>query len=133
MGRADAKVTTTHLKDGFLKRGGPQTSDMLTMTEYITRHDDMLTIVQVVDDPIYLDEPYVLSITYSYDPTRPFDGKLHGQCLRRERRHRSTSRPALPAGSEQRDRRVPEERELGSVGARPRRRQDDLSGVSRRC
>ena len=62
------KVTTTHLKDGFLKRGGPQTSDMLTMTEYITRHDDLLTIVQVVDDPIYLDEPYVLSITYSYDP-----------------------------------------------------------------
>ena len=62
------KVTTTHLKDGFLKRGGPQTSDMLTMTEYITRHDDIMTIVQMVDDPIYLDEPYVLSITYSYDP-----------------------------------------------------------------
>src|SRR6188474_3303409 len=62
------KVSTTHLKDGFLKRGGPQTSDMLTMTEYITRHDDIMTIVQVVDDPIYLDEPYVLSITYSYDP-----------------------------------------------------------------
>ena len=39
-----------------------------TMTEYLTRHDDILTIVQVVDDPIYLDEPYVLSITYSYDP-----------------------------------------------------------------
>ena len=62
------KVITTHLKDGYLKRGGPQTSDMLTMTEYITRHDDIMTIVQVVDDPIYLDEPYVLSITYTYDP-----------------------------------------------------------------
>jgi hypothetical protein len=62
------KVTTTHLKDGFLKRGGSQTSDMLTITEYLTRRDDILTIVQVVDDPIFLDEPYVLSITYSYDP-----------------------------------------------------------------
>jgi glyoxylase-like metal-dependent hydrolase (beta-lactamase superfamily II) len=62
------KVTTTHLKDGYLKRGGPQTSDLLTITEFITRHDDILTIVQVVDDPIYLDEPYVLSITYRYDP-----------------------------------------------------------------
>ena len=51
-----------------MKRGGPQTTDMLTMTEFITRHDDMLSIVQVVDDPIYLDEPYVLSITYTYDP-----------------------------------------------------------------
>ena len=62
------KITTTHLKDGYLKRGGPQTSDMLTMTEFITRHDDLMTIVQVVDDPIYLDEPYVISITYAYDP-----------------------------------------------------------------
>jgi hypothetical protein len=34
-----------------LRRGGPQTSDMLTMTEYITRHDDLLSILQVVDDP----------------------------------------------------------------------------------
>src|SRR5688572_30040557 len=62
------KVTTTHLKDGYLKRGGPQTSDMLTMTEFITRHEDILSIVQVVEDPIYLDEPYVISVTYSYDP-----------------------------------------------------------------
>ena len=62
------KVTTTHLKDGYLKRGGPQTSDMLTITEFITRHDDILLVVQVVDDPIYLDEPFVLSITSSYDP-----------------------------------------------------------------
>jgi glyoxylase-like metal-dependent hydrolase (beta-lactamase superfamily II) len=63
------KVTTTHLKDGYLKRGGPQTSDMLTITEFITRHDDILTVVQVVEDPIYLDEPFVLSITSTYDPT----------------------------------------------------------------
>ncbi len=62
------KVTTTHLKDGYLKRGGPQTSDMYTMTEFITRHDDILTVVVVVDDPIYLDEPYVISVTSSYDP-----------------------------------------------------------------
>lgn len=62
------KITTTHLKDGYLKRGGPQTSDMYTMTEYLTRRDDLLTIVQVVDDPIYLDQPFVISVTYSYDP-----------------------------------------------------------------
>jgi glyoxylase-like metal-dependent hydrolase (beta-lactamase superfamily II) len=61
-------VTTTHLKDGFLKRGGPQTSDMYTMTEYLTRNDDYLTVVTIVDDPIYMDEPYVQSTTYEYDP-----------------------------------------------------------------
>ena len=62
-------VETTHLKDGFLRRGGPQTSDMLTMTEYLTRHDDILTIVQVTDDPLYMDEPFVQSQIYHYDPT----------------------------------------------------------------
>ena len=58
------KITTTHLKDGFLRRGGPQTSDMYSMTEFITRHDDILTIVTVIDDPIYQDEPYIHSTTY---------------------------------------------------------------------
>lgn len=62
------KITTTHLKDGYLKRGGPQTSDLYTMTEFVTRHDDILTIVTVVDDPVYMDEPYVHSTTYVADP-----------------------------------------------------------------
>jgi hypothetical protein len=62
------KITTTHLKDGYLKRGGPQTSDMYSMTEFLTRHGDILTITTVVDDPVYQDEPYVQSTTYVYDP-----------------------------------------------------------------
>ena len=61
------KITTTHLKDGYLKRGGAQTSDMLRMTEFITRHDDLLTVVTVTEDPIYLDEPFVQSTTYTFD------------------------------------------------------------------
>jgi cyclase len=61
------KITTTHLKDGYLKRGGEQTSDMLRMTEFITRHDDILTVITVTEDPIYLDEPFVQSTTYVYD------------------------------------------------------------------
>jgi len=63
------KITTTHLKDGFLHRGGPQTSDMYTMTEFLTRHGDILTILTIIDDPIYLDEPYMDSTTYTYDPS----------------------------------------------------------------
>ena len=62
------KITTTHIKDGFLKRGGPQTSDMYAMTEYLTRHGDELSIVTVIDDPIYMEEPYIHSTTYAYDP-----------------------------------------------------------------
>jgi glyoxylase-like metal-dependent hydrolase (beta-lactamase superfamily II) len=35
------------------------------MTEFLTRHDDILTIVTVIDDPIYLDQPYIHSTTYT--------------------------------------------------------------------
>jgi glyoxylase-like metal-dependent hydrolase (beta-lactamase superfamily II) len=82
-------VTTTHLKDGYLKRSGPQTSDAYTMTEYITRNGDYLTVATIVDDPIYLAEPYVQTTTFRLnvlsqlgpDPcTLPFDetgGKAH--------------------------------------------------------
>ena len=61
-------IKTTHFKDGTLQRGGPQTSDIYTMTEYLTRHDDYLTVTQIVDDPVYMDEPYLVSVVYDYDP-----------------------------------------------------------------
>jgi cyclase len=63
------KVTTTHLKDGYIRRGGPQTSDLYTMTDFITRHGDTLTVVTVIDDPVYLDEPFIQSTTYTADLT----------------------------------------------------------------
>ena len=78
------KVTTTHLKDGYLKRGGPQTSDMYTMTEFITRHDDILTIVTVVDDPIYHGRA-----------VRAVDD-LHDRPDRRRRRRRRATRRRSP-------------------------------------
>ena len=61
------KITTTHLKDGYLRRAGPQTSDMYTMTDFITRHGDTITAVTVIDDPIYQDEPFLQSTTYQVD------------------------------------------------------------------
>jgi glyoxylase-like metal-dependent hydrolase (beta-lactamase superfamily II) len=61
------KITTTHLKDGYIRRGGPQTSDLYSQTDYLTRHGDILTIVTVTDDPVYLDEPFVQSTTYVAD------------------------------------------------------------------
>src|ERR1051325_3692359 len=67
--RKTPNITTTHLKDGYLKRGGPQTSDMYLATDFLTRHGDTLTIVTSVDDPIYMEEPYVESTTYTYDLT----------------------------------------------------------------
>src|SRR5512139_1522395 len=34
------------------------------MTEYFLRHDDYLTVVTAVDDPVYLDEPFVRSTDF---------------------------------------------------------------------
>jgi len=84
------KITTTHLKDGFLRRGGPQTSDMYSMTEFLTRHDDVLTIVTVIDDPIYLDQPYIHSTTYTV---------AQGESLTMETSMAPSPRTAAPIGT----------------------------------
>jgi hypothetical protein len=61
-------VETTHLKAGFLRRNGIAHSDRARMLEYFVRHDDYLTLVTAVDDPVYLDEPFVRSTDFRLDP-----------------------------------------------------------------
>jgi len=54
-------VRTTHLKAGWIRRNGLPLSDRATMTERFFRHDDGLTHVTIVEDPVYLTEPFVRS------------------------------------------------------------------------
>jgi glyoxylase-like metal-dependent hydrolase (beta-lactamase superfamily II) len=61
-------VETTHLKAGFLRRNGIAHSDRARMLEYFVRHDDYLSLVTAVDDPLYLDEPFVRSTDFRVDP-----------------------------------------------------------------
>ncbi|MGD0906419.1 MAG: hypothetical protein ABSA96_02480 [Candidatus Acidiferrales bacterium] len=57
---ADAlKITTTHLKEGWVRRNGLARSDRATLIEYLVRHHRYLTLVTMVEDPIYLTEPLV--------------------------------------------------------------------------
>jgi glyoxylase-like metal-dependent hydrolase (beta-lactamase superfamily II) len=56
------------LKAGFLRRNGIAHSDRARMLEYFVRHDDYLTLVTAVDDPLYLDEPFVRSTDFRLDP-----------------------------------------------------------------
>jgi hypothetical protein len=60
-------VETTHMKAGYLRRNGVPASDEMTMTEYVSRHGDVLTILAVLDDPIYLSEPLVISRNWQFD------------------------------------------------------------------
>ena len=61
-------VETTHLKVGWIQRNGVAHSDEATMTEHLMRHGDILTVVAVVKDPVYLEEPFVRSSNWVRDP-----------------------------------------------------------------
>jgi cyclase len=68
------KITTTHLKAGYVRRNGLPRSDRATLTEYIYRvGPDLLTVVKIVDDPVYLTEPLIQSSDYRLDLARRID------------------------------------------------------------
>jgi hypothetical protein len=53
------KITTTHLKEGWVRRNGLARSEEATMIEYLVRHHQNLTLVTIVYDPVYLTEPFI--------------------------------------------------------------------------
>jgi hypothetical protein len=62
------KVTTTHLKEGWVRRNGLPRSDRATVVEYFIRNEDYLTLATVVVDPVYLTEPLVRTSDWVQDP-----------------------------------------------------------------
>jgi len=61
------QVTTTHMKEGWLRRNGLPRSDKAAMTEYFIRHGDFLTLVTDVEDPVYLTEPFIRTTNWILD------------------------------------------------------------------
>ncbi len=64
-------VSTTHIKQGWVRRNGLPQSDQATMVEHFIRHDDHLTHVTILTDPVYLTEPLI--------KTENFEMNLHGE------------------------------------------------------
>jgi len=62
------KVTTTHLKEGWVRRNGLPRSDRATIVEYWIRNEAYLTLVTIVSDPVYLTEPLVRTSDWVLDP-----------------------------------------------------------------
>lgn len=60
-------VTTTHLKLGFIQRNGVAHSDRTTMTEHFFRHADYLSVATIVNDPVYLSEPFIRTSTWVFN------------------------------------------------------------------
>ena len=52
-------VYTTHIKQGWVRRDGLPESDRATLIEHFIRHDNHLTHVSIVTDPVYLAEPLI--------------------------------------------------------------------------
>jgi hypothetical protein len=63
-------VTTTHMKMGVLQKVGIYASPYSVLTEHWYRHGVYLTMVSIVDDPIYLEEPFVRSQTWVLDTSQ---------------------------------------------------------------
>ena len=61
-------VTTTHLKIGWIRRNGIPRSDRAVLTEHWIRHDNNLTLVSIVNDPVYLTEPFIRTTDWMLDP-----------------------------------------------------------------
>jgi len=61
-------ITTTHLKQGWLRRNGLPRSDSAVLREHFMRHANYLTHVSVVDDPAFLTEPFIRSQNWVLAP-----------------------------------------------------------------
>ena len=63
------EITTTHLKEGFVRRNGVPTSFRATVIEHVSLQEPYLEWTFTVIDPDYLTEPLVRSATYMRAPT----------------------------------------------------------------
>ena len=61
-------ITTTHLKENWLGLNGVPRSDMATATAHLMRHGNYLTIAVITYDPVYLSEPLIRTVDFTYNP-----------------------------------------------------------------
>jgi cyclase len=71
-------VDTTHIKTGWLLRNGAPTSDLATMREYFNRYGDYLVVTTFINDPIYLEEPFIR--TTNFVLSLPSSANAWGNC-----------------------------------------------------
>lgn len=66
------KVVTTGLRAGYLRRNGVPYSEDALVTEYVDRFaaegSDWLTVLTIVEDPKYLNQPFITSTHFRREP-----------------------------------------------------------------
>jgi hypothetical protein len=63
-------VTTDHLKPNLLRWDGVPRSDKAVLSRHFMRHGNFLTMALVIYDPVYLTEPFILTLDYVYTPAQ---------------------------------------------------------------
>ena len=67
-------VTTTHVKEAYIRRTGLMRSDKTTVRSRWRRIGNYLQLTTILYDPVYLAEPYIRSsMMYVYDPAMRMD------------------------------------------------------------
>jgi hypothetical protein len=57
-------VTTTHLKESYIRANTAVFSEKSTVTEWLTLDGDIMTVTTYLDDPVYMEEPHLQSISF---------------------------------------------------------------------
>lgn len=57
-------ITTTHLKESYIRANGTMFSEKAKVTEYLVLDGDLLTVTTLLDDSVYLEEPLIQSVSY---------------------------------------------------------------------
>ena len=60
-------VTTTHLKMNMIERNGLPRSDSATIVEHFLRRDNIITVVHITYDPVFLEEPLIQTRDFALD------------------------------------------------------------------
>jgi cyclase len=66
-------VTTTHLKESYVRRNGVPRSDRAVLTEHWIRYGDYLTLVSTITDPVYLTEPFIRTTNWAIAPAQAIE------------------------------------------------------------
>ena len=81
---------TTHVKAGFIRKTGVPLTDQATIDWRFYRHGDVLTVLMVATDPVYLVEPEIISksfrqsrtpLDYRQECVPTFEGREPGDSL----------------------------------------------------
>ena len=70
--RGALAARTTHVKAGFIRKTGVPLSDEATIDWRFFRHGDLMTVLMVATDPVYLAEPEIVSKNFRLSKT-PLD------------------------------------------------------------